>query len=62
MKAVLLVLAIVSGLSALTTPIVIWFKPTLMIDSELELALMMYGGGFIAFLSTLVLTLKNQHS
>ncbi len=39
MKAVLLVLAIVSGLSALTTPIVIWFKPSLMIDSELELAL-----------------------
>jgi hypothetical protein len=62
MKAVLLVLAIVSGLSALTTPIAIWFNPTLIIDSELELAVMMYGGGLIAFLSTLVLTLKNQHS
>ena len=61
MKAVLLVLAIVSGLSALTTPIVIWFEPSLMIDSEFELALIMYGGGLIAFLSTLVLTLKNQH-
>jgi hypothetical protein len=61
MKAILLILAIVSGLSALTTPIVIWFNPSLIINSELELAVMMYGGGFIAFISTLVLTLKNQH-
>jgi hypothetical protein len=61
MKAILLILAIVSGLSALTTPIVIWFNPSLIINSEIELAVMMYGGGFIAFISTLVLTLKNQH-